>query len=47
MVVDGYARYPGERYSAAPVPRDGMGRVTVDAVMDKVALALATRTTSS
>jgi heptosyltransferase I len=47
LVVDGYARYPGERYSAAPVPRDGMARVTVDAVLDKVALALATRTTPS
>jgi heptosyltransferase I len=47
LVVDGYARYPGERYSAAPVPRDGMGRVTVEAVLEKVALALATRTTPS
>jgi heptosyltransferase I len=47
LVVDGYARHPGERYSAAPVPRDGMGRVTVEAVLEKVALALATRTTPS
>jgi heptosyltransferase I len=47
LVVDGYARYPGERYSAAPVPRDGMDRVTVDAVLEKVALALAIRTTPS
>jgi heptosyltransferase I len=47
LVVDGYARYPGERYSAAPVARDGMGRVTVDAVLEKVAMALATRTTPS
>jgi heptosyltransferase I len=47
LVVDGYARYPGEGYSAAPVPRDGMERVTVDAVLEKVALALATRTTPS
>ena len=47
LVVDGYARHPGERYSAAPIPRDGMARVTVDAVLEKVALALATRTTPS
>lgn len=52
LVVDGYAHRPGERYSAAPVARDGMARVTVDAVLEKVALALdryvrpsATRTT--
>jgi heptosyltransferase I len=47
LVVDGYARYPGERYPATPAPRDGMGRVTVEAVLEKVALALATRTTPS
>ena len=52
LVVDGYARFPGEPYSAAPAPRDGMSRVTVDAVLEKVELALeryvrpgATRTT--
>jgi heptosyltransferase I len=47
LVVDGYARYPGESYSGAPIPRDGMARVTVDAVLEKVALALAIRTTPS
>jgi heptosyltransferase I len=47
LIVDGYARHPGESYSAAPIPRDGMARVTVDAVLEKVALALATRTTPS
>ncbi|MGE0160429.1 MAG: glycosyltransferase family 9 protein [Gemmatimonadales bacterium] len=41
LVVDGYARYPGEPYSAAPVPRDGMARVTVDAVLEKIELVLA------
>ena len=45
LVVDGYARYPGESYSAAPIARDGMARITVAAVLEKVALALATRAT--
>ncbi len=40
LVVDGYAEYPGEEYPATPVYRDGMGRITVDAVEEKVALAL-------
>jgi heptosyltransferase I len=40
LVVDGYARYLGEDYPPAPVPRDGMTRVSVDAVLEKVALAL-------
>lgn len=40
LVVDGYAREPGEDYPLAPVYRsDGMRRVTVEAVLDKVALA--------
>jgi heptosyltransferase I len=40
LVVDGYARHPGEDYPPAPVARDGMHRVSVDAVLEKVALAL-------
>jgi heptosyltransferase I len=40
LVVDGYANYPGEDYPPAPIARDGMRRVTVDAVLEKVALAL-------
>ena len=40
LVVDGYARYPGEDYPPSMVYRpDGMTRVTVDAVLEKVALA--------
>jgi heptosyltransferase I len=40
LVVDGYAHHAGENYPPTPVPRDGMGRVTVDAVLEKIALAL-------
>ncbi len=40
LVVDGYASHAGEEYPPTPVARDGMGRVTVDAVVEKVALAL-------
>ncbi|MDZ7780927.1 MAG: glycosyltransferase family 9 protein [Gemmatimonadota bacterium] len=40
LVVDGYAAYPGEDYPITPRYRDGMGRVTVDAVLEKVALAM-------
>lgn len=40
LVVDGYARYPGEDYPASMTYRpDGMTRVEVDAVLEKVALA--------
>ncbi len=42
LIVDGYARYPGEEYELTPRRRpDGMGRVTANRVLDKVALALA------
>ena len=42
LVVDGYARYPGEDYAASPEPRrGGMRRITPEAVLEKVALALA------
>lgn len=40
LIVDGYAAYEGEEYSAAPESRDGMRRVTVAAVMEKVDLAM-------
>ena len=40
LVVDGYANHPGEDYPPAPVARDGMQRVSVDGVLEKVALAL-------
>jgi heptosyltransferase I len=40
LVVDGYARYPGEDYPLEHAYRDGMARITVDAVLEKVALAV-------
>lgn len=40
LVVDGYARHPGEDYAPSMEYRpDGMDRVTVPAVLEKVALA--------
>ena len=40
LVVDGYAAYPGEDYPLTHHYRDGMKRVTVEAVLEKVALAV-------
>lgn len=40
LVVDGYARYPGEAYPLRHEYRDGMKRVTVEAVLEKVARAM-------
>lgn len=40
LVVDGYATDPDEEYPLAPVYRDGMKRITVDMVLEKVSLAL-------
>jgi heptosyltransferase I len=41
LVVDGYARYPGEPYPPSMSYRtDGMSRVAVEEVLEKVALAL-------
>jgi heptosyltransferase I len=41
LVVDGYARVPGEEYPPSMEYReDGMGRVTVEAVLDRVRVAL-------
>lgn len=41
LIVDGYAEYPGEDYPLNAVYREeGMQRVTVSAVLEKVALAL-------
>jgi heptosyltransferase I len=40
LVVDGYAAYPGEEYPVTHRYRDGMKRVTVDAVLEKVDLAM-------
>ena len=40
LVVDGYAQYPGEDYPLEHAYRNGMGRITVDMVLEKVALAM-------
>lgn len=40
LVVDGYAHHPGEPYPIEHAYRDGMGRITVDMVLEKVALAM-------
>jgi len=40
LVVDGYAEYPGEDYPLTHRYRNGMGRVTPEAVLEKVALAM-------
>ncbi|MFW5952029.1 MAG: glycosyltransferase family 9 protein, partial [Gemmatimonadota bacterium] len=41
LVVDGYARHPGEEYPPSMEYRpDGMGRVTVEAVLERVERAL-------
>jgi heptosyltransferase I len=40
LVVDGYARHPGEPYHASAESRpDGMARVTVERVLERVELA--------
>lgn len=40
LVVDGYAEFPGEDYPLEHAYRNGMDRVTVDGVMEKVELAM-------
>jgi len=40
LVVDGYAEYAGEDYPPVPTHRDGMRRVTVEAVMEKIDRAM-------
>ena len=40
LIVDGYAEYEGEDYPPARTYRDGMKRVTIQRVMDKVSLSL-------
>jgi heptosyltransferase I len=39
LVVDGYAHFAGEAYPVSPELRDGMARVTVEAVLEKIELA--------
>ncbi len=40
LVVDGYARHAGEDYPIEHAYRDGMKRVTVDDVLEKISLAM-------
>ena len=40
LVVDGYAEFPGEEYPISTDHRNGMKRVTVDMVLEKVDLAV-------
>jgi heptosyltransferase I len=40
LIVDGYAEYPGEQYPIASTYRNGMERITVDGVLQKVSLAM-------
>jgi len=40
LVVDGYARYEGEDYPLEHAYRDGMKRVTVEGVLEKVEMAV-------
>ena len=42
LVVDGYAEFPGEEYPISMDVRDGMKRVTVDMVLEKVDYAIST-----
>ena len=37
--MDGYAEFPGEDYPLTPLRRGGMGRVSEDAVLEKIPLA--------
>ena len=41
LVVDGYAEFAGEAYPVMPAYRNGMTRVTVEAVLEKISLARA------
>ncbi len=36
LVVDGYARHPGEDYPITPAYRDGMKRITAEMVLDRM-----------
>jgi len=46
LIVDGYARYPGEDYPISRRYRDGMERVSVDEVLKRVAHAMESYVTS-
>ena len=40
LVVDGYAEFPGEEYPVSAKGRDGMRRISVDMVLEKVQVAM-------
>lgn len=40
LIVDGYAEHPGEDYPIMHVYRNGMERVTIEGVLEKVSLAM-------
>lgn len=40
LIVDGYAEHPGEDYPVMPTYRDGMKRIQVEDVLEKVGLAM-------
>ncbi len=40
LVVDGYAEFPGEEYPVSPARRDGLRRITVDMVLEKLQVAV-------
>lgn len=40
LIVDGYAEHPGEDYPIMHVYRNGMQRVTIEGVLEKVSLAM-------
>ncbi len=40
LVVDGYAEFPGEDYPVSPARRDGLRRITVDMVLEKLQVAV-------
>lgn len=40
LVVDGYAEFPGEEYPVSPTRRDGVRRITVDMVLEKLQVAV-------
>ena len=41
LIVDGYADYLGEKYPLMPAYRDGMGRIRVADVLEKIHVAAA------
>jgi len=40
LVVDGYADFPGEEYPVSASRRNGLRRITVDMVLEKLQVAV-------